>query len=224
MSYTFHWEVPLRNLPLFLWGVLGTLEISGIAVLCGLVIAIAAALARLSKHRLLRGVATAYVEAIRNTPLLVQLFYFYFGLPAIGINLKAFSVAIVALTINCGAYSTEILRAGIQSIHRGQSEAGLSLGMTSWQVFRYVILMPTLRVVWPPLASQFIATMLGSSIVSQISAEELTYAGAFLESRTFRTFEIFFVITIIYFLMSQCFSLLFYLTGRRVFRQTWGQV
>ncbi len=224
MTYTFHWEVPLRNLPLFLWGALATLEISGIAVLCGLVIAVAGALARLSKHRLLRGLGTVYVEAIRNTPFLVQLFYIYFGLPALGINLQAFSVAILTLTINCGAYSTEIIRAGIQSIHRGQTEAGLSLGMTAWQVFRYVILMPTLRVIWPPLASQFIATMLGSSIVSQISAEELTYAGSLLESRTYRTFEIFFVITIIYFLMSQFFSLLFYLTGRRVFRQTWGQL
>jgi polar amino acid transport system permease protein len=224
VRYTFHWEVPLRNLPLFLWGALGTLEISAIAVLCGLVIAIAGALAKLSKRRSLRSIATAYVEVIRNTPLLVQLFYFYFGLPAVGINANAFSVAIVALTINCGAYSTEIIRAGIQSIHRGQTEAGLSLGMTSWQVFRYVILMPTLRVVWPPLASQFIATLLGSSIVSVISAEELTYAGLFLESRTFRTFEIFFAITIIYLLMSQFFSLLFYLTGRRVFRQTWGQL
>lgn len=224
MRYTFHWEVPLQNLPMFLWGALATLEISAIAVLCGLLIATAGALARLSKHRLLRIPATAYVEAIRNTPFLVQLFYIYFGLVVVGINLEAFSVAILTLTVNCGAYCTEIIRAGIQSIHRGQREAGLSLGMTQWQVFRYVILMPTLRIVWPPLASQFIATMLGSSVVSQISAEELTYAGMLLESRTFRTFEIFFFITVLYFMMSQFFSLLFSLTGRRVFREAWGQL
>jgi polar amino acid transport system permease protein len=148
----------------------------------------------------------------------------YFGLVTVGINLEAFTVAIITLTINCGAYCTEIIRAGIQSIHRGQSEAGLSLGMTYMQVFRYVILMPTLRVVWPPLASQFIATMLGSSVVSQISAEELTYAGMMLESRTFRTFEIFFFIAIIYFVMAQFFSILFSLTGKRVFRRAWGQL
>lgn len=224
MTYKFHWEVPLQNLPAFFWGALATLEISALAVFIGLFIAVACALARLSKHRALRRVATGYVEVIRNTPLLVQLFYVYFGLPTIGINLSAFSVAIFALTLNCGAYCTEIIRAGIQSIHRGQTEAGLSLGMTRWQVFRYVILMPTLRVVWPPLASQFIAAMLGSSVVSQISAEELTYAGSLLESRTYRTFEIFFAITIIYFVMSQLFSLLSYLTGRRVFRQAWGQL
>ncbi len=224
MTYKFHWEVPLQNLPAFLWGALATLELSGVAVLCGLLIAVAAALARLSRFRVLRGAATAYVEVIRNTPFIVQLFYVYFGLPTIGINLGAFTVAIVALTLNCGAYCTEIIRAGIQSIHRGQTEAGLSLGMTSWQVFRYVILMPTLRVVWPPLASQFIATVLGSSVVSQISAEELTYAGSLLESRTYRTFEIFFAITVIYFVMSQVFALCAHLSGRRMFRQAWGQL
>ena len=116
------------------------------------------------------------------------------------------------------------VRAGIQSIHRGQTEAGLSLGMTYWQVFRYVILMPTLRVVWPPLASQFIATMLGSSVVSAISAEELTYAGMMLESRTFRTFEIFFFLAIVYFLMARLFSFFFSLTGQKVFREAWGQL
>jgi len=224
VSYSFHWEVPFQNLSLFLWGALSTLEISAIAVLLGLLIALFCALARLSKRRLLRVPATAYVEIIRNTPFIVQLFYVYFGLVTVGINLDAFTVAILTLTINCGAYCTEILRAGIQSIHRGQTEAGLSLGMTYGQVFRYVILMPTLRVVWPPLASQFIAIMLGSSVVSQISAEELTYAGMLLESRTFRTFEIFFFIAVIYFVMAQLFSILFSLTGKRVFRRAWGQL
>jgi polar amino acid transport system permease protein len=224
MTYTFHWEVPLQNLPDFLWGALATLEMSGIACLLGLLVAVTGALARLSKHTYLRGAARAYVEVIRNTPFIVQLFYVYFGLVTVGINLEAFSVAVITLTLNCGAYCTEIIRAGIQSIHRGQTEAGLSLGMTPWQVFRYVILMPTLRVVWPPLASQFIATMLGSSVVSAISAEELTYAGMMLESRTFRTFEIFFFLAIVYFLMARLFSLLFSLTGQKVFREAWGQL
>jgi polar amino acid transport system permease protein len=224
MTYTFHWEVPLQNLPEFLWGALATLEMSGVACLLGSLVAVSCALARLSKNKYLRRAATAYVEIIRNTPFIVQLFYVYFGLVTFGINLEAFSVAIITLTLNCGAYCTEIIRAGIQSIHRGQTEAGLSLGMTSWQVFRYVILMPTLRVVWPPLASQFIATMLGSSVVSAISAEELTYAGMMLESRTFRTFEIFFFLTIVYFLMARLFSLLFSLTGQKVFREAWGQL
>jgi len=224
MTYTFHWEVPFQNLPQFLWGALATLEMSGVACLLGLVVAVAGALARLSKNKYLRWIATAYVEVIRNTPFLVQLFYVYFGLVAIGINLEAFSVAIITLTLNCGAYCTEIIRGGIQSIHRGQTEAGLSLGMTHWQVFRYVILMPTLRVVWPPLASQFIATMLGSSVVSAISAEELTYAGMMLESRTFRTFEIFFFLAIVYFLMARLFSFFFSLTGQKVFREAWGQL
>ena len=224
MTYTFHWEVPLQNLPQFLWGALATLEMSGVACLLGSLVAVSGALARLSKNKYLRRAATAYVEVIRNTPFIVQLFYVYFGLVTVGINLEAFSVAIITLTLNCGAYCTEIIRAGIQSIHRGQTEAGLSLGMRPWQVFRYVILMPTLRVVWPPLASQFIATMLGSSVVSAISAEELTYAGMMLESRTYRTFEIFFFITIVYFLMAQLFSLLFSLTGKKVFREAWGQL
>ena len=224
MTYTFHWEVPLQNLPQFLWGALATLELSGVACLLGLIVAVAGALARLSKNKYLRWTATAYVEVIRNTPFIVQLFYVYFGIVAIGINLEAFSVAIITLTLNCGPYCTEIIRSGIQSIHRGQTEAGLSLGMRPWQVFRYVILMPTLRVVWPPLASQFIATMLGSSVVSAISAEELTYAGMMLESRTFRTFEIFFFLAIVYFLMARLFSFFFSLTGQKVFREAWGQL
>ncbi len=224
MTYTFQWGVPLQNLPQFLWGALATLEMSGAACLLGLIVAVAGALARLSKNKCFRWAASAYVEVIRNTPFIVQLFYVYFGLVAIGINLEAFSVAIITLTLNCGAYCTEIIRSGIQSIHRGQTEAGLSLGMRPWQVFRYVILMPTLRVVWPPLASQFIATMLGSSVVSAISAEELTYAGMMLESRTFRTFEIFFFLAIVYFLMARLFSFFFSLTGQKVFRQAWGQL
>ena len=114
MTYTFHWEVPLQNLPQFLWGALATLELSGVACLLGLIVAVAGALARLSKNKYLRWTATAYVEVIRNTPFIVQLFYVYFGIVAIGINLEAFSVAIITLTLNCGAYCTEIIRSGIQ--------------------------------------------------------------------------------------------------------------
>lgn len=127
MTYTFHWEVPLQNLPQFLWGALATLEMSGVACLLGSLVAVGGALARLSKNKYLRRAATAYVEIIRNTPFIVQLFYVYFGLVTVGINLEAFSVAIITLTLNCGAYCTEIIRAGIQSIHKGQREAAFSM-------------------------------------------------------------------------------------------------
>lgn len=221
--YKLNFAVLLEYWPALLAGLQMTIKVSVLSIFFGTLMGVAGALAKTSRFRLLRALAFTYVEWIRNTPLLIQILFIYFGL-GVFFSLSPMVASVFALSFFSGAYITEIIRAGIQSIHRGQTEAGLSLGMRPWQVFRYVILMPTLRVVWPPLASQFIATMLGSSVVSAISAEELTYAGMMLESRTFRTFEIFFFITIVYFLMARLFSFLFSLTGKKVFREAWGQL
>ena len=175
----------------------------------GLLIGIAGALSRTSGPRPVRWLAAGYVEVIRNTPLLVQLFLVFFGLPSLGLRLTAGQAAVLALTVNLGAYATEIVRAGIQAIHRSQVEAGLSLGLSRLQVFRYVVLFPALTVIYPALASQFILLMLATSIVSQISARELFHTAAFIESRTFRSFEVYLVVTGMYLVLALMFRALF---------------
>jgi len=220
MGYVFHFEVPMRQLPVFLLAALQTLRISGLGILIGLAISIFGALGRMSKNKVIYVISTAYVEFIRNTPFLVQLFIIYFGLPSIGLQFTANTAALIALSINCGAYCTEVVRAGIESIRKGQIDAGLSLGMSYMQVFRHVILFPALKAVFPPLGNVFIITMLGSSAVAIISAQELTYAGSMLESRTFRSFEIFTVITVIYFILAQILAGIFKVIELKVFKRT----
>src|SRR5690606_27134403 len=158
-----------------------------------------------------------YVEVIRNTPFLVQIFFVFFGLPALGLRMDANEAALFALVINFGAYGTEIIRAGIESISRGQIEAGLALGLSKLQIFRDIILLPALRTVYPALTSQFIYLMLTSSVVSVISADDLAAAAADINSRTFASFEVYLVITVMYFLLSIAFSALFSAIGRRAF-------
>ncbi len=140
----------------------------------------------------------AYVEMIRNTPFLIQLFFIFFGLPSLGLRLSELQAANLAMVINLGAYGCEIIRAGIQATPRGQFEAGASLGMGRIQTFWYVVLIPALQRIWPALSSQIVIVMLGSSVVSQIAAEDLTFAANFIQSRTFRAFETYFVSTLIY--------------------------
>ena len=140
------------------------------------------------KIRAISAVIQVYIEIIRNTPFLVQLFFVYFGLPTLGIRLPAGQAALIALTINIGAYATEIVRAGVESITKGQIEAGRSLGLSGVQIFIYVILKPALMTVYPALTSQFILFMLNSAVISVISAQELAYQAKFLQSRTFQKF------------------------------------
>lgn len=220
MTYTFHFADVFAYGDLLLRGTWLTVQLTAVATLLGLVVGIAGALGRNSPHAALRWIAGAYVELIRNTPFIVQLFFLYFGLAQIGVKMTAGQAALLAMVINLGAYATEIVRAGIEAISKGQWEAGLSLAMTRWQVFRHVVLLPALQKIYPALTSQFIIVMLGSSVVSQISAEELTFAGNFIQSRNFRSFEVYFVITGIYLLLSLGFRQVFRLIGNRVFGRT----
>ena len=139
-----------------------------------------------------------YVEAIRNTPFLLQLYFFFFGLPSMGVRLPPTQAALLTMVINLGAYATEIVRAGILAVPHGQREAGRALGLRPLQVFRLVILPPTLRAVHQPLAGQFTMVLLGSSVTSAISANELTSAANLMQSVNFRTFETYLVVTFIY--------------------------
>lgn len=183
-------------------GLIFTVVLTLVSTLAGLMVGTAGAWARTSGPRWAGRLVGAYVEVIRNTPFIVQLFFIFFGLPAAGVKLTEATAAFLAMTINLGAYSTEIIRAGIEATPKGNIEAGLSLAMSRFEVFRHIVLIPAFQKVWPALSSQIIIVMLGSSVVSQISAEDLTYAANFIQSRNFRAFEVYFLVTALYLALS----------------------
>lgn len=217
MDYQFQWNVIWQNWRLFAEGIWLTIQISAIATVLGLLIGMSMAGLQLMKNRVISSVIQAYIEVIRNTPFLVQLFFVYFGLPTVGIKLDAHQAALLALTINIGAYATEIVRAGIESISKGQIEAGRSLGLSGFQIFAYVILKPALMTVYPALTSQFILIMLNTSVISVISARELAYQAKYLQSRTFRNFEIYFFVTLLYLMLAYVFRFAFGLISKVAF-------
>jgi polar amino acid transport system permease protein len=209
MDYNFHFDVIWLNWDIITYGTWLTVRISCISITLGLLVGIVLAGLQTTRWKLFTVPIAAYIEIIRNTPFLVQLFFIYFGLPSIGFKLTSEQAALSAMVINLGAYATEIVRAGIESIRKEQIEAGLALGFSNIQVFRYIILMPALKNVYPSLTSQFVLIMLGSSIISVISAEELTFQANYLQSRTFRSFEIYFAVTLIYLALSYVFRAMF---------------
>jgi polar amino acid transport system permease protein len=215
VNYTFQFQDVFAAWPLLLRGTWTTIELSLTATVIGLAVAIACAWAKTSGPNALRWVVNAYIELIRNTPFLVQLFFFFFALPALGLRWSAHAAALVAMIVNLGAYATEIIRAGIEAIPRGQVEAGLALNLKRHQVFRHIILKPALKAIYPALTSQFILLMLSSAVVSAISADDLTSVAANLQSQTFRSFEIYIVVSAIYLLLSLGFSLLFRIAYQR---------
>ena len=201
MKYVFQFGIVGDHLPQLLDGAWLTIRLSLGAFALGFVIAILLAFLRTAGPRLLRAGVAAYVESIRNTPFLVQLFIIYFSLPMIGIRFEPITAALLGMSLNFSGYATEIVRSGIEAVPRNQIEAGHSLGFTRLQIFRHIIVFPALRTVYPALASQFVLLMLGSSIVSAISADELTAVTNTLQSTTFRVFEFYFVATGLYLLM-----------------------
>jgi len=209
MNYSFQFGDVFAAWPLLVKGTLNTIELSLLAMLFGLVLAVFCAWGKTAGPRPLRWVINAYIELIRNTPFLVQLFFFFFALPALGLRWSAYAAALVAMVVNLGAYATEIIRAGIESIPKGQIEAGLALNLKRHEIFRFVVLKPALRTVYPALTSQFILLMLSSAVVSAISADDLTSVAANLQSQTFRSFEIYIVVAVIYLLLALAFSALF---------------
>ena len=185
-SYVFHFGVIGENLDRFLAGGWVTIRLSMSAMAIGLALAIVCALARSYGPRWARWTVATYVEVIRNTPLLVQLFLIFFGLPDLGLRITPYQAALFGIVVNLGAYATEIVRAGIEAVPKGQIEAGRSLGLTRVQVLRLIVLMPAIEAVYPALASQFILVMLGSSIVSMIAVEDLSAVATSVQSETFR--------------------------------------
>ncbi|MDD1148431.1 amino acid ABC transporter permease [Pseudomonas sp. TNT2022 ID357] len=202
MAYQFDFLPVLDNTGLLLRGALFTLELTAIGTLLGVSLGIAGALVRAWKIQPLAAIFGVYVEMIRNTPFLVQLFFIFFGLPSLGLQISEWQAAVLAMVINLGAYSTEIIRAGIQAIPKGQLEAAVALAMSRFEAFRHVVLLPALGKVWPALCSQIIIVMLGSAVCSQIATEELSFAANFIQSRNFRAFETYALTTLIYLCMA----------------------
>ncbi|WP_309743215.1 amino acid ABC transporter permease [Chamaesiphon sp. OTE_20_metabat_361] len=217
MGYSFQFSIVWDNLGLLFAGAWLTLKISLLAIAFGLVIGIIGAIFRTSKNKLLDTIALTYVEVIRNTPYLIQLFFIFFGIPNLGIKLTAEQAAILSLAVNFGAYSTEIVRAGVESIPKGQVEAGMALGFKPLAIFRHIILLPALANIYPALVGQVILAVLFTSVVSQIATEDLTFVGDFLNARSFRSFEIYFAISLIYLAIVWLIKAMAFIIERRFF-------
>ena len=206
---TLDFGVVWRAFDELLLGAALTLRLTFLAVIFGMAIAVACAWAKTNGPKWIRPAVTFYVELIRNTPFLLQLYFFFFGLPSAGIRLNPTTAALLTMAINLGAYATEIVRAGIDAVPHGQTEAARSLGLRPLQIYRKIIMPPALKIIYPPLAGQFTLMLLGSSVVSAIAADELTSAANLLQSINFRTFETYVVVTVIYLALAFAFRVLF---------------
>lgn len=217
MNYRFDFAPVAEQWNVLLVGLGLTLQLTVVGAIAGLALGTLCAWVRTSRMGWARFVVGCYVEFVRNTPFLIQLFVIFFGLPSLGFKLSPMQAGLLTVTLNLGAYSAEIIRAGIQATPRGQYEAGESLAMTRAQIFRYIVLKPALGKVWPALTSQIVLVMLGTAACSQISIDELTLAANFISSRNFRAFETYLVVTALYFGLAVGASVLLDSIGRRLF-------
>ncbi|OUM88658.1 MAG: ABC transporter permease [Bacillus thermozeamaize] len=199
-------QLVLENLPFLLKGAWYTLLITVISMAFGLVIGLIVAIARLKGNRLLRALARGYVSIIRGTPLLVQIFIIYYGLVDFGIRLEPLPAAIIALSINIGAYLSETFRGAILSVPKGQTEAALSLGMTPWQTMRRIVLPQAARVAIPPMGNTFIGMLKETSLVSVIAVTELLRQAQLLIAQYYVIMPFYLAIALMYWLMSTLFS------------------
>jgi polar amino acid transport system permease protein len=202
MTYQFDFASLLPYWPEFAMGVWLTLQLTVVSTVLGFVLGTLCAIGRASGGPWTKRAIGAYVEVIRNTPLLVQVFLVYFGLASLGFRVSANAAAVAALVVNVGAYTCEIVRAGIESVHKAQLEAADCLGLSPAQTYWHVIIRPAIERVYPALTSQYVLLMLASSITSQISAEELTAVANRIQSDTFRSFETYIAVGLIYILLS----------------------
>ncbi|MCM2293125.1 amino acid ABC transporter permease [Allorhizobium sp. BGMRC 0089] len=217
MPYSLDFSVVYDRLPSLLAGALATIGLALAGMALALVIGIFGVLARKSRFSALRWATLAFVEIVRNTPFLVQIFFIFFALPQFGIKLDPTVTAIVALALNGGAYAIEIIRGGVEAIPKGQIEAGLALGLHRGAIFRHIILKPALRTIYPSLTSQFVMLTLTTSVCSSISAYELTSVAQKIEADTFRSFEVYFSITGIYLVISALMMAMFAAVNRMFF-------
>ena len=210
------------ELDMILDGIVLTIGLSVAAIILGSVLAVLLVGIKSLAPRWAGILVDSYVELMRNTPFLIQLFMIFFGLPLLGLKMSGSTAGLVAMTMNLGAYATEIIRAGVDSTHKSQLEAGVSLALTRLQVFRYIVLKPAFAKVWPALSSQFVLMMLASSICSFISVSELSGAAAIIESRTFRSFETYIIVTIVYLVLALVLKSSLLMLGKRLFPNASG--
>jgi polar amino acid transport system permease protein len=217
MGYTLDFGPVVDGFPALLLGCVGTLGLAFGGMALAIVIGIGGVMLRDGHHKPLRWLVIAFVELTRNTPFLVQIYFIFFALPLAGLRLNPTPTAIIALGINGGAYAIEIIRGGVQSIGKGQIDAGLALGLRKALVFRLIVLKPALRAIYPSLTSQFILLTLTTSIASAVSAYELTSVAQRIESDSFRSFEVYGVVTVLYFVMSWLLMRMFGVISARYF-------
>ena len=218
MNYQFDLAPVVAGWADLLRGCGGTLLLAIAGMVLATAIGIGGVVLRDSRFVPAQWAVKAFVEVIRNTPFLVQIYFIFFALPFAGIRLDPTPTAIIALGVNGGAYAIEIIRGGVQAIPKGQVEAGLALGLHKIQVFRLIVLKPAMRAIFPSLASQFILLTLTTSIASAISAYELTYVGQRIESASFKSFEVYGTITILYLAISSLMLVVFGWIRQRLFR------
>jgi polar amino acid transport system permease protein len=222
MRFQFQFDPVFALWDLILAGVWLTVKLSAGAIVLGFAVAVLLAAVRAMGPRWSGRLVDAYVELLRNTPFLVQLFMIFFGLPELGIRLNGPQAALLAMTLNLSAYATEILRAGVDSIHHSQLEAGYALALTPRQVYQHVVLVPAVAKVWPALSSQFVLMMLASSVTSFISVQEISGTASVIESRSFRSIESYLVATGIYLALALALKLILWAIGRAVFPRVSG--
>lgn len=197
-------------------GAATTILLIVVTTLVGTLLSILGAAGRRNGPVFVKRAIAVYVEVMRNTPFLVQLFFIFFGLPSLGIRLDPILAAMLAMTLNMAAYTIEIVGAGLDAVPGGQTEAALALGLRPRQVFMKIVLPQALKVIYPALTSQIVIMMLESAVVSQIAVRELTYEADMLQARTFRSFETYFVVTLVYLVLSMALRRLLVTGGRRV--------
>ncbi|SES28930.1 polar amino acid transport system permease protein/polar amino acid transport system substrate-binding protein [Salipaludibacillus aurantiacus] len=195
-------QIMIDALPVLLQGMWLTVLITVISLAIALVIGLVLGIFSITQNKILRGISTFYVDAIRGTPILVQILFIYFGLPAAtDLSLNAFTAGIIAISINAGAYLVEIFRAGINSIDKGQMEAGRTLGFSYGETMRLIILPQAVKRMIPAIVNQFIVSIKDTSILSVIGIAELTMSGQSIYANNFRAFEILFMVGVLYFVI-----------------------
>lgn len=219
MKYTLDFSALLPFWPIFLKGAWLTLRMTVVAVVVGTAAGTAVAFAKRGRNRLVSRICSAYIEIVRNTPFLVQIFLLYFGLASLGVRMPTFAAAVLAMIINIAAYVAEIIRAGLEAIPRGQIEAAECLGLSKWRIGWHVMLQPSIEKVYPALTGQFLLMMQASAMASQISAEELTAIANTVQSDTFRSLETYIVVAGLYLVLSLLIKLASKVAGEWLFKR-----
>ena len=219
MKYSLDFSSLAPYWPVFLNGAWLTLKMTAVAVVVGVVLGTLVAFAKRSRVMPLSQLCSVYIEVVRNTPFLVQIFLLYFGLASFGVRMPTFAAAVLAMIINIGAYAAEIIRAGLESVPRGQIEAAECLGLSKWRIGWHVMLQPSIEKVYPALTSQFLLMMQASAMASQISAEELTAIANTVQSDTFRSLETYIVVAALYLALSLLIKMATSVLGHYLFRR-----